>query len=144
MGARGGYGDDDMVITAKKDELLEKLKSNREIHEKEYQDALKGWKEAIIQARAIVIGDLEEEIRDDKISKKEPKSMQEYRRILNDEPTSNTEDYDQAIDMLTWHSHDEFKLDKTKFNEFVNNKWNWSSSHNRMTQQYTNIQPYNG
>lgn len=111
------------TITVNKDELLIKLRANRENHVAEYEEAKANYRDKVVAA-------LKERAMD--IQKGGDVNI----RFDLPEPRSFADQYDDAIAMLEWHQDDEIDLDHGEFQQFVQNQWHWSQQFAGVTQQY--------
>lgn len=102
-------------VTVKKDDLLQKLIANRDKHQGTYDTSMKKYYEAAI--KALQARKEKFEGGDDGIdmSFDLPK------------PRSFVDEYDRAIEMLSWHEGDTVVLDQTQFRQYVLDEWNWSN-----------------
>ena len=127
MGMKSKYGNIDIHVTVKTDELLERLKSNREKHLQEYERAINAWQDELKHVLA-------------SINAKQcfyfPQSLE---NLQQDCPQSHVDEYDQAIDMFTMCVKDEVTLDSESFNTFCRDDWGWKSyvSKNRFYRKST-------
>ena len=96
-----------------KDELLTKLKSNRDDHRAGFLKALDAYRREAIEV-------LEEAIEDAKAGK----------RIITSthliEPVDMTREYDQVIAMLQMSVDDIVELTHQEFQNYVMDNWSWS------------------
>jgi tetratricopeptide (TPR) repeat protein len=132
----GAYSNDKMIITADTSELLTKLKENRSKHKKEYEEAVKGWNQAVEEARK----DLSKLITiplKNKVRKEEREALKEYNRVLKDKPTSHDDDYAIAIDMLSFHREEKYKIERDQFRKYIQDDWDWKYSHQQSMAFYT-------
>lgn len=99
-------------ITVDKDDLLAKVKSNREKHREIFLEALEGY-------RADALDVLDRQVRDLRDGKT-PRIQ-----IILDRPEDHTRDYDRVISMLEMHKSDEFVLTETDFAQYALDDWSW-------------------
>ncbi len=102
------------TVKIKKEELLTKIKKNRNIHEAEYNQAFEGYKKAVING-------LEELIANAKAGK-------ELKTSINlPTPHNYTDRYDQIITMLEMSVEDVIEIDNSDFNKYVLDNWEWKA-----------------
>lgn len=100
------------TIIVKKDRLLETLQQNREKHREIFEEALAGYKQRSIEL-------LEEHI--ERINS----GSVERVFVSLPVPEDHTEDYDRAIDNLTWSIYDTVELSAREFDSYVRDAWAW-------------------
>jgi len=101
-------------LTFKKEEVLNRLKINREEHLKIVREAQEGYRE---QYEKLLVKTL-----DDLRSGKEVPN-----HVGLTVPSNHVDDYDRAIEMLEMCTEKEIILDENQFQELMRNKWNWMS-----------------
>ena len=100
------------TVKIKRSELLAKVKANREIHEKDYTDAVKVYREAsIIKMRHML----------DAAEKGRP--IQKSTELI--EPVTKLTEYDRAIMMLEMSVDDDINLTSREFDCYVMDNWDW-------------------
>jgi hypothetical protein len=128
MGMRGGNGDDVMVVTVRKEKLVEKLTLNRMKHIAEFEKASGAYKKKLAQEyRAFKEGIVEylaviEETKNLEDLKSAPHFSSKLPR-----PQNYAEYYDRALGMLELHSKDEMTLDMATYRKYIEDDWEWSS-----------------
>lgn len=115
-----------MDIVVKKTELLATLQTNREEHARMYQEAIEKFRERAMawfneQVDALKAG-------------KDPE-----RNLPLPRPEEHTDDYDRAIEMMTWDTGEDVKLDDFQFDQFVRNQWGWHRSFITNTTSYLGV-----
>ncbi len=129
------FGDDDMrEVTANKETLLTKLRSNREIHILAFQEARSGWLDAAqtaLRARATEISNLSG---DAELPNLFVGGIDE---LSNDTPISHVKDYDRAIAMLEIHTEETITLSADDVGRYVLDQWNWSENFFAATTKYS-------
>jgi hypothetical protein len=116
-----------------KAELLEKMKANREEHEREYLEAAAKYRYAVVdelRKRANKIARAADESDPGKIDDVDPS-------VYLPVPQRYTEQYDKAISMLEWHDVDTVELEQKEFERWVLNEWEWKAAFAANTQSYT-------
>lgn len=106
--------------TVSTDELLEKLKANREKHIAEYKSARKIWlKQAIKELRKVAD-------RAEKTKTLNNKSFSPLRSLPK--PVSYAHSYDVMIARLEAEVNDQVELDERDFNAYWLDNWDWSGA----------------
>lgn len=100
------------TIHISKTKLLERLKENRKNHVKQFEEALEGYKELVIE-------ELNQSLRDAKLGKR----FRTFIQLI--EPADHTRDYDAIIDQVEWHEAEIIELDRQEFNNYVRDDWGW-------------------
>ena len=104
--------------------VLEKLKSNRIKHHADYENAIKGFKEAVVVGLELALTDA--------------KAGKEYRLVLNEyKPTSYLTQYDRAIAMFEMSIQEEVVLTMQDFTQYVLDIWSWSDNFTAATSKYS-------
>lgn len=102
-------------VTVKKKDLIKALKKNRAIHEKEYEEAIGGYRLEAEQKVSELL---------DKIKSGVDFQVQLY---LN-EPESHLEDYDSVIGMLEVANEKTLEITTEEYRKYYQNKWDWHQS----------------
>lgn len=117
MAARG-YSDVEIEVTIDREELLERLKSNRKKHIREYSRALEIWREEFQKVVSeLAVSELDSF----------PTSLA---KLKSDCPRTHELDYDRAIDMFTMCTKNEITFDQDSFNQYCRDEWGWRSETN--------------
>jgi hypothetical protein len=95
-----------------KNELLKRIKTNRDEHRKIYEEAMEGWKRSVIDALDAAYKDA-----------LEGKAYRVAFRL--EQPEDHTDEYDTVIELLEASLDDEFELTYTHFSNYVLDKWGW-------------------
>jgi hypothetical protein len=95
-----------------KDELLRRIKANRDEHRKIYEEAMEGWKRSVIET-------LEKAYQD----ALEGKDFRVGFRL--ERPEDHSDEYDTVIELLGASLDDEFELTYQQFSNYVLDKWGW-------------------
>lgn len=101
-------------VTVKRDDLLSKVRTNRDAHRDLFLKAQVGY-------RAAVIAELDKmlaEARDNKPIR---------RAIQLPEPIDRTQDYDRVIAMLEMSADKEVILQAHEFDQYVLDNWQWKA-----------------
>jgi len=93
------------TILLKKDELIAKIKENKEIHEKEYEEAVKAYKKEALKQLA------------EQTKKVEQGALDAKLELVT--PQNRSENYDKIIEMFEWDVRDEVELSQGEFLEYV-------------------------
>lgn len=102
-------------IRVKKDELLAKVRANRDAHRQLFLKAQDGFR-----ARAI------EELDQMLALARQGKEVRLFVGLTA--PEDHTVDYDRAIDMLEMSTDDIVTIDQEDFAQLVRNEWRWFGS----------------
>lgn len=110
-------------VTVKKDRLLDTMKANRDAHRGIFEAAM-------VEYRKQAITELNKRL--DEIGAGGPIHL-----VINlPTPVDYTDEYDEAIEMFTWHEGDEINLDQTDFSRYVLDKWGWQRNFAANTGSY--------
>lgn len=151
-----------MAIAAKRDqenrvvevnrlELLETLRSNREKHIAEYEEAMSGYKDLLVSNI-----DSAFEKAKAQLDKSHAKTRQEVLEFTDEDikkqsdyftivegssvhmkvPRSFAKEYDAAIDMATWDVRETLELTHAEFTCFVRDEWDWKSDFAEISTRY--------
>ena len=93
------------TILLKKEELIAKIKENKEIHEKEYADAVVAYKVEALKQLTVQTAKVQEGALDAALE------------LVT--PVNNSENYDKIIEMFEWDVRDEVELSQNEFLEYV-------------------------
>ncbi len=99
-------------VRVSKNELLAKVKANREAHRGIFLKALEGYRtEAIAQLEKML---------------EEAKSRKRIRGSIElEEPMDMTREYDRVISMLEMSEDDTIELTNSEFAQYVLDDWSW-------------------
>jgi hypothetical protein len=103
---------DDGEVRMSKARLTERIKKNRDGHRAEYDEAMKGYRAALIEWF--------NEQRDLAVAGKEFAAAWEEPK-----PKDHTADYDAVLDMLDLSLDDEIILSSNQFRNYVRDEWGW-------------------
>lgn len=102
------------TVRVNKDDLLARIKKNRDEHRQIFEEALEGWKKAVIKA-------LEEAYQDALQGK-------EFRLHVGlVRPEDHTDQYDTVIELLGMSLDDELELTQNDFACYALDKWAWQA-----------------
>lgn len=113
-----------MNTKMEKENLLKKIRANKEKHRGIFLEAIEGY-------RKKAIGILEERINNLKANK----SINLY--ISLPEPEDHTKDYDRVIAMISENLFEEIELDETEFAQYVLDDWKWKREFLSISNTYT-------
>ncbi len=111
-------------ITVKKDELITKLKTNRDEHEALYDEAVEVYRRRVVEEAEKLLADAK---RGDNIR----------HAFVLPVPEQHLEDFDRALEMLEWEIDDYVELTEREFAELVQNEWGWARSFTTNTMSYS-------
>jgi len=112
-------------VTVKKTELLGELKKNRDAHRGLFEEAQKGYREAVIAEL-------------DKMLSEARSGKRIRRKVELVEPQDHTKDYDRVIRMLEMCVKDEVFVSETEFQMYVQDDWGWKHDFITQTSNYSN------
>lgn len=114
-------------VNVSRKDLLAKLKENREIHKKDYQEALIGY-------QIKLTADLEKalaEVKTINVSR-----LNTLHAVSYDCPRSYDTEYRKIIDMMEVSVDDVINLDSQSFEQYFKNEWSWSDHFNNSATMY--------
>jgi hypothetical protein len=138
-------------VLVKRELLVEALEHNKMAHKDEYEQALAGYKQALLDKlhEAIKAAKVRLKVREGELEKlitnltdKDIEQQPEYFPLLEavhvqmPVPKSHADEYDAAIDMFTWDTRPELELTYAEFMCFVRDKWDWSADFNTISAFY--------
>jgi hypothetical protein len=101
------------TVKVKREELLTKVRTNREAHQSLFLKAQEGY-------RKLVIEELDHMLADAKAG------LVIRRSVTLTEPSNHLKDYDRVITMLEMSVEDTITLDAQDFDRYVMDNWDWS------------------
>ena len=111
------------AVKVKRQELLTKVRANREAHRSLFLKAQEGY-------RKLVIEELDKMLADARAGRRISRS------INLAEPTDHTSDYERVIMMLEMSVDDTIVLDASEFDQYVRDVWTWSYQTTPMLMSY--------
>jgi len=93
------------TILLKKEELIVKIKENKEIHVKEFEEAVVAYKEEALKQLVLQTSKVKEGALDAELD------------LVT--PVNNAGNYDKIIEMFEWDVRDEVELSQNEFLEYV-------------------------
>ena len=101
------------TVKVKREELLTKVRANRDAHRTLFLKAQEGY-------RKLVIKELDRMLKDAK------DGLPIQRSVTLTEPSNHVKDYDRVITMLEMSVDDTVTLDAHDFDRYVMDNWDWS------------------
>lgn len=114
------------AVNVSRVELLAALKSNLEIHRKEYAEALIDFKTRLVEDLTAGL---------DKVKNTEPENLSKF-KISISFPQNHEKDFLELIDMLERSVDEHINLDSESFQAYFNNKWSWTDNFKVLTESY--------
>lgn len=111
------------VIQVDKQQLLDKLRENRENHINTYEEVLQAYQEKCIK----LLEEHIERIRSGAVEKV---------NVSLPAPENHEDEYDRAISMVEWHQGDQLELDSFQFDNFIRDQWRWKQEFETMSATY--------
>lgn len=111
-------------VRISKDRLIQQLKKNREVHQEEWEKAVRGWRSAMVTAledySAKCLTLASELSKDDKMDKISipPQKFPHY-------PQNHVSRYNEIIERLDFDLDEEIYLTHSDFNRYVRDNWEW-------------------
>lgn len=112
----------DRQVTVKKEELLEKLRENRDTHVASYNEAREGFHQAYMD-------------KIDDLIKRANDGDYDFRVNIT-KPESHEEEYNTVIAMLDMSIEETIELDEESFKNFVLDQWSWKPAFLAATEMY--------
>ena len=111
------------LIKVEKQELLEKLVDNRTKHVSEYEQAVDGFRQSVIDELTEYLD--------------RAKSGKGVRTTITfDEPRCHEDDYSTVIEMLEMSVDEEIYITMSEFRQYVQDKWHWKDSFSTTNMKY--------
>jgi hypothetical protein len=126
MGMRGNGTDSQMVVTVRKDKLIEILTENRAKHVEEYNQAVAIYRKRVAEK----IGTIKEAlttwlIEFEKNPHKEVTYPEAYLRLP--QPKSYEDSYTRTLGMLGLHTGETLTIDQDTYRQYVDDEWEWKA-----------------
>jgi hypothetical protein len=112
-------------VKIKTNELLAVLKKNRQTHEVDYNESMKGYREAVVH-----------EIESALKKAKNGQDVHNFIRAVR--PTSYLKSYDTIIRMIEMSSEDTVELTMQEFSQYVEDEWQWKEAFAATRMVYNN------
>lgn len=116
----------DLIVEVDTQELLKRIRENRDKHRAIFESALEGFKTQVIEHLEKRL----EQVRKGKV----PDLM-----IRLPQPEDHTEDYDCVIDMLETHTKDTIQISNQEFAMYVRDDWSWKRQFVATASNYTQM-----
>lgn len=108
-----------MKATVNTAALAAQIRVKRDDHQRVYEEAMKVYRGKLIE----LFEQRAETLRND------PEAVKEMDLTVRlPRPEQHLDDYDSAIEMLSWHQDDTIELDQDQFDQLVLDKWGWQRS----------------
>jgi len=111
-------------VNITKSALLEKLKENRIVHEKEYTEMMEIYHQKVIEG-------LEDLLQRARSKESNPKTSLNLDVLI-----SYLSEYDMIIGMLEMCTDEEFSITQNEYKKYVLNKWDWSNRFDMLKSTY--------
>lgn len=112
------------TVRVNKEELLAKLRENRDQHVKDYKEAVVEYRKAALTEITAMLKQAKSKT--DKIT----------RSVVAPEPVSYEGSYTTAIRMLEMSVDEEIELSQSEFSQYVEDNWQWRNSFAATTLSY--------
>lgn len=126
--------------------LLTTLKTNRDQHEQDYQQAMKAYRQELAQYIRKTFAELKKNLNQMEEEKVHlamtTDGIRDARYFLEGEyydklpPESHTAEYDTAIAMIEWDTSNELELSYAEFNCLVRDDWEWKPAFSSSVSEY--------
>ena len=117
-------------VNVLRSQLLEKLKENLVIHQREYQEALLECHRKLLEDLRTAYNKVETTTNPEKLKKFQ------FRFQF---PQNHEQDYKDVIEMLEMSTDNEINLDAESFKAYIKNEWSWTGSFNSTKALYSNV-----
>lgn len=114
----------EMSVKVSKDDLLMKLRENRENHRRVFEEAIIGYRETAVK-------ELDRSLSDARAGRK----FKTHFQLV--EPRDQTADYDRVIRMLEMSIDTTFEITDAQFECYVMDRWSWSEEFINTANRYT-------
>jgi hypothetical protein len=101
------------TVKVKREELLTKVRTNRDAHRALFLKAQEGYRKLVIEELDRMLADA-----------RDGRPIQ--RSVTLTEPSNHVKDYDRVIAMLEMSVDDTITLDSQDFDRYVMDNWDWS------------------
>lgn len=128
------------TVRVEKEKLLETLKKNRSKHTKEYEEASEGYRDKLIDDYKKFIDKISDalnQLANTTIALENITLHFQHPSLIK--PEDHTTDYSTAIEMLEWSVDDHVDLEQYEFEQFVQDKWDWTNLHATATVMYSKV-----
>lgn len=114
-----------MDLAYTRDDLLVIIRENRQEHRAIFEEALKGYKEELLQLAENRVEEL-----------RRGKRANFTKLVQMPEPKDHTKDYDAAIKMLELTTEEKIVLTEYQFRQLVMDEWDWKEAFVNTTSMY--------
>lgn len=111
-------------ITVSKEELLDRLRENRERHVGTFEQVLEDYRTKAVE----LLEEHIDRIREGKVEKV---------NVILPPPENYESEYDRAIAMVEWEKRDLIELDEHTFSQWVLDEWSWKHAFNQTVATYS-------
>lgn len=118
------YGE--MKFDFNRDEIIAKVKENREAHIAEFDSALKGYYLELLEKAEEGKKTLKRFIKAAQ-AEEDPEPADFSVNLRATKPESHEDDYDRAIAMFEMAATDTITLDEQSFAQYVRDEWDWKA-----------------
>ena len=101
------------TVKVKREELLTKVRANRDAHRELFLKAQEGYRKLVIEELDRMLADARE-------------GRRIQRSVTLTEPSNHIKDYDRVITMLEMSVDDTITLEAHDFDRYVMDNWDWS------------------
>lgn len=108
--------------------LIETMKANRDSHVEEYNEAIVGWREQVLEK-------LQENAEAAKTAADDD-ALTVLMSVHLPKPRSHAEEYDRVIGMLEYGLAEEIELTAAEFAQYGQDNWAWQGQFRATTQNY--------
>lgn len=123
------------TVTVNKNQLIEILKKNRDLHVKKYLEACESYKLDALEEIEATFESLREFVT---TLKKGQTAHVAYPPFRVQYPISYEDSYTDAIGMLTMHVDETIELDSHEYQKYCKDDWEWKDSFTRTVGSYKN------
>ncbi len=113
-------------VNVKRLDLIEVLKKNRTKHIADYNEAVEGFQEKMIELLKATL-------------KKARKGELKYLSVALQAPQTHEQEYTDAIEMLEVSVDDVINLDSDMFKSYYKDQWSWSRGFNELVGTYSKL-----
>lgn len=111
-------------VNVNRKDLLQVLIANRELHVKEFSEAIDGYQQAMLDVLA-------------QTTKNVKKGLIAELNLRLAKPASHEDDYTQVIEMLEVSVDEVINLSSDAFQAYYKDKWNWSAGFKALASTYS-------
>ena len=107
-------------VTMRKSDLIEILEANKERHEKAFAEASKAFYERLVAK----LGEWEQKVARHEMNYAELR--EKFNKLNAQHPQGHCDEYQEALDMLSYEVAEEVELQQHEFAQFVKDEWGWN------------------